>query len=72
VKIEPFEVSFDRTSSFRGKPDDHPFVLLGDDGLKRLKSFRQTLGGALTRKGLKKRAKPDFTPKSRCCVTRAK
>jgi 2'-5' RNA ligase len=62
VKMEPFEVSFDRTSSFRGKPDDHPFVLLGDNGLQRLRSFRQTLGAALMRKGLKKSARADFTP----------
>jgi 2'-5' RNA ligase len=62
VRMKPFEVSFDRTSSFRGKPGNHPFVLLGDNGLSRLRSFRRTLGAAMMRKGLKRRANADFTP----------
>jgi 2'-5' RNA ligase len=62
VKTEPFEVSFDRSASFRGKPGDHPFVLLGGDGLNRLRSFRRMLGAEMTKKGLRERAKADFTP----------
>lgn len=44
VRAEQFEVSFDRTASFRGRPSNRPFVLIGHDGLGRLQSFRQMLG----------------------------
>jgi 2'-5' RNA ligase len=62
VRDQPFEVLFDRYASFRGKPGNHPLVLIGDDGLDRLKSFRRMLGGAMARRGLKHFAKKDFTP----------
>ncbi len=67
VPTPPFEVSFDRTISFRRKSGGHesgghPFVLAGGDGLNRLKSFQQRLGVALTTKGLRRLAGKDFTP----------
>jgi 2'-5' RNA ligase len=62
VRMPPFEVLFDRSVSFRGRPGNRPFVLIGDDGLDRLKSFRRTLGAAMARKGLRNSAKKDFTP----------
>jgi 2'-5' RNA ligase len=62
VRTQPFEVAFDRSASFRGQPGHHPFVLLGDNGLTRLKSFRQTLGAAMMRNGLKQWAKASFNP----------
>jgi RNA 2',3'-cyclic 3'-phosphodiesterase len=62
VRTEPFEVSFDRTASFRGKRGSRPFVLLGDKGLQRLTSFRQMLGGAMLRTGLRRVANTNFTP----------
>jgi 2'-5' RNA ligase len=62
VKMEPFEISFDRSASFRGRPGDHPFVLLGGDGLNRLMFFRQTLGAEMTKKGLRRLVNADFTP----------
>ena len=62
MRMASFEISFDRIGSFRGKPDNHPFVLLGDDGLNRLKLFRQTLGAEMTRKGLRHLVTTDFTP----------
>ena len=62
VRMPPFEVSFDRSASFRGKPGNRPLVLVGDGGLDRLKSFRRTLGAAMARKGLRYLAKKDFTP----------
>jgi 2'-5' RNA ligase len=62
ITTSPFEVSFDRTASFRGRPGDHAFVLLGDNGLSQLMSFRQMLGAAMTRNGLRQFAKPDCTP----------
>jgi len=62
VRALPFQVLFDHSVSFRGKPGSRPFVLTGDDGLNRLKSFRRTLGVAMASKGLRFLAKKDFTP----------
>ena len=62
VRTEPFEVSFDRTASFRGRPGNRPFVLIGASGLRRLEAFRQMLGAALTRSGLRRPANTNFTP----------
>jgi 2'-5' RNA ligase len=62
IRAPPFEVLFDRSVSFRGKPGHQPFVLTGGDGLNRLKSFRRTLGVALSRKGLGSLAKKQFSP----------
>jgi 2'-5' RNA ligase len=62
VRLPPFEVLFDRSASFQGRPRNYPFVLIGDDGLDRLKSFRRTLGVAMARNGLKHLAKKEFTP----------
>jgi 2'-5' RNA ligase len=62
VRTEPFEVSFDRTASFRGRHGNRPFVLIGESGLRRLESFRWTLSAALTRSGLRRVANVNFTP----------
>ena len=62
VRVPPFDVWFDRSVSFRGKPGNRPLVLVGDDGLDRLKSFRRTLGVALASRGLGRLAKREFTP----------
>jgi RNA 2',3'-cyclic 3'-phosphodiesterase len=62
VRTLPFDVLFDRSVTFRGKPGNRPFVLTGDGGLDSLKSFRRTLGVAMTSKGLSFLAKKDFTP----------
>ena len=62
VRALPFQVLFDRSVSFRGKPGNQPFVLTGDDGVDRLKSFRRTLGLAMASKGLRFLTKKDFTP----------
>ena len=62
VRMESFEVLFDRTASFRGKRGSRPFVLVGDKGLQRLASFRQMLGDAMLRRGLRRVANTNFTP----------
>lgn len=62
VRMKPFEVSFDRTVGFRGKPGNRPLVLVGDGGLRRLVSFRMMLGAAMTRRGLRRRANTNFAP----------
>jgi 2'-5' RNA ligase len=62
VRTAPFEVTFDRTASFRGRTDNRPFVLIGEKGLHGLQSFRQLLGAAMTRRGLRRLANTNFTP----------
>jgi 2'-5' RNA ligase len=62
VRTSPFEVLFDRAVSFQGQSGKRPLVLVGDDGLDRLKSFRRMLGVAMASKGLRFLAKRDFTP----------
>jgi 2'-5' RNA ligase len=62
VRVSPFEIVFDRSVSFRGRKDNRPFVLIGDDGPSQLKSFRQFLGTALAQNGLRRRANTNFTP----------
>ena len=62
IRTSPFDVLFDRSVTFRGKPGNQPFVLTGNDGLDRLKSFRRTLGLAMASNGLRFLAKKDFTP----------
>ena len=62
VRMPSFEVSFDRVASFRGRPGHHPFVLLGSDGLSRLKLLRQALGAQMVRNGLRYLVKSDFNP----------
>jgi 2'-5' RNA ligase len=37
-------------------------VLIGEDGLRRLLSFRRMLGAALARRGLRRVANPNFMP----------
>jgi len=62
MRMPPLEVSFDRTASFRSSEGSYPFVLIGGDGLSRLKSFRQGLGAELTREGLRRVANTNFEP----------
>jgi len=62
VRMPKFQVAFDRTVSFRGKPGQRPFVLVGRDGWNSLQSLRQQMVDALMRKGLKGWARRAFTP----------
>ena len=62
MQTEPFEVSFDRTASFRGRSGNRPFVLVGEKGLRRLRAFRRMLGAAMTREGLRRMANTSFEP----------
>ena len=62
LSVPPFEVSFDRTASFHGKPGSRPFVLIGGDGLGRLRSFRKDLASHLRREGLRRVANTNFEP----------
>jgi 2'-5' RNA ligase len=62
VRAAPFDVSFDRTMSFRGRAGSRPFVLTGQTGLRRLRSFRRSLAATMMSKGLRFMARRDFTP----------
>ena len=62
MRTEPFEVSFDRTASFRGRSGNRPFVLVGEKGLRQLRSFRRMLGAAMARGGLRRVTKTSFEP----------
>ncbi len=62
VRTQPFDIRFDRSASFVGRPGNRPFVLVGDDGLREFRSFRQALGSALAKRGLRRLARRDFTP----------
>jgi 2'-5' RNA ligase len=62
VRAEPFEICFDRTMSFRGRPGSRPFVLAGSEGLGGLKLFRRSLVPAFARDGPKHLGRRDFTP----------
>jgi len=61
VRVAPFDVAFDRAMSFRGRPRNRPFVLLGDDGDSALTVFQKALGTALEKVGLG-RANSHYTP----------
>jgi RNA 2',3'-cyclic 3'-phosphodiesterase len=62
VKMPPFDVSFDRTASFCGRPGNCPFVLVGGDTLDRLKSLGHALDAAIAERGIGRRARRDFAP----------
>ena len=62
VKMTPFEVSFDRTASFCGRPGNYPFVLVGGDALDRLTSLGHALDAAIAESGVAGRVRRDFTP----------
>lgn len=70
VRMQPFDVVFDRSVSFRGRAGNRPFVLIGDDGPSELKSLREMLGATLTRKGLRGRAN-ELHPAHHAVVRRA-
>jgi 2'-5' RNA ligase len=62
VRMARFDVTFDRTVSFRGKSGQLPFVLIAGDGWSALQSLRQQLVEALRRKAMKGVARRAFTP----------
>lgn len=56
----PFEVTFDRVLSFRGKPMEQPLVLVGSkDGNAKLKAFHRLLVAKLSGRS---NANPKFNP----------
>jgi 2'-5' RNA ligase len=61
VVLPPFTVAFNSVASFRGRPDNQPFVLRGDDGVVGLLALQQRLAAAMTKAGLGRLA-PHYTP----------
>jgi 2'-5' RNA ligase len=53
LRVMPFEVTFDRTISFSSQRDNRPFVLVGSEGMFRLKAFHTSFGAAMMRNDLK-------------------
>jgi 2'-5' RNA ligase len=62
VRMDPFEVEFDRVASFTGKRRNLPFVLRGDQGLGDLLKFRRILGEAIIRARVGRPVASQFTP----------
>jgi 2'-5' RNA ligase len=57
VRVQPFEIAFDRIGGTRGQ-----FLLRASDRLEMLLQFRQTLSSALIKAGLRSRVNPVFNP----------
>ena len=62
TKVQPFDISFDLTMSFRGRSGSRPFVLTGEAGLDPLRSFRQLLIAGMKRKELCFLKRRNFMP----------
>jgi 2'-5' RNA ligase len=62
LKEMPFEVTLDRTMSFRNQRGNYAFVLAGDGGVDRLRAFHRLLGAELTRNGLRRWVHTISTP----------
>ena len=61
VEAAPFEVAFDRMSSFRGT-DRHPLVLRCSHGIAELMTLQKALGAAMRSIGLGPGNRSSFTP----------
>lgn len=57
-----FVLTFDRVSSFSGKPGKLPLVLLGGEGVAELTAFQSQLDQILARAGVSKTSKSSYTP----------
>jgi 2'-5' RNA ligase len=62
VRMNPFEVEFDRVASFTGRPGNRPMVLRGGAGLADLMAFQRQLGAAVARARVGRPVAAQFTP----------
>lgn len=53
VHAQPFDVTFDRIVSFKGRPGNYPWVLTASDAPRKLLELQQQLVEALKRTGLR-------------------
>ncbi|RZI85063.1 MAG: 2'-5' RNA ligase [Rubrivivax sp.] len=58
---QAFDIGFDRVSSFRGRADSQPMILLGEQGVGAVTAFQARLDLALRTAGVIRRREP-FTP----------
>jgi RNA 2',3'-cyclic 3'-phosphodiesterase len=58
----PFELTFDRVASFRGRNSNLPFVMQGGAGVEASKAFQLRLADAMNRAGLGRHIDKRFTP----------
>lgn len=61
VRLPTFTVAFNSAASLRGRHDNQPFVLRGDDGVIGLTKLQQALGAAMEKVGLGHSA-PHYAP----------
>lgn len=61
VEVAPFEVTFDRVSSFKGT-DRHPLVLRCSHGIAEIVTLQKSLGAAMQSIGLGPGNRSGFTP----------
>jgi 2'-5' RNA ligase len=52
IRLPAFSVAFNSARSLRGRPDNQPFVVRGDDGVIGLTKLQRRLGAALETAGL--------------------
>lgn len=62
AEMQAFEITFDRAASFASKRSNHPYVLLGNDGIAAVVHFQQALRMAMARAGLKVSNTQTYTP----------
>lgn len=63
AQTPPFDIELDRVMSFRGRPGNHPLVLMGDDQRNAaLKNFHRSLEVQLVKSRLSSRLNNKFVP----------
>lgn len=62
IAMPPFYVLFDRAGSFRGRPGNRPYVLMGGEGIVGLRVLHGLLGTTLQRVGLWRWFEPQYLP----------
>jgi 2'-5' RNA ligase len=62
VRMDPFDVEFDRVASFSGQPGNRPVVLRGSVGLSSLMAFHRRLGAAINNTRVGRPVPSTFTP----------
>lgn len=60
--MQPFDITFDRAGSFGSKRSNHPYVLLGSEGIAAVVRFQQALHIAMAKAGLKVSSSQSYTP----------
>jgi 2'-5' RNA ligase len=62
VTASPFDVVFDRVTSFSSRPRNKPVILRGEEGLAPLIAFQQALALQMRKAGLGRLAEQNYVP----------